>query len=369
MPFINVGGLKKALVDPVSMWFTDSGNYPYVVARVKAKRKALLPRETYSKFLMMSITEISRALGETTYRTEIESMGLKYSGADLVEYGLNMNMASTFKEILGFSKGHLQDMISSYLDEWDIWNIKAIIRGLHYGASKKEVQEELIPAGQYGLEFWRELTLLDSLESVIEALRHTEYHRPIVASMDEYQATRMLTTLETNLDRVHFDNLLASIYPGNKAEKLYLEFIRTRIDTINLKTLFRFKVAGGIKTDIMPFIIDGGMGFDRRKLEDLAESKDFAELIDKMKPAPIYSKIGKEIDQFKEDQSLTKLINALDRYFLDITKRFAYTSPISILPVMDYFVRKELEVRNIRAIVRGKSSGLSEEIIQSIMVV
>ena len=351
------------------MWITDSGNYPYVVARVKAKRRALLPRETYSKFLVMSISEISRALGETTYRTEIESMGIKYSGADLVEYGLNMNMANTFKEILGFSKGHLHDMIASYLDEWDIWNIKAIIRGLHYGAMKDDIQEELIPAGSHDLKYWRELIMLDSIENVIGSLKHTDYYEPIAAAWDEYQTTKMLTTLETNLDRAHYQNLLSTVYPGSKAEKLYLEFIQTRIDTINLKTLFRFKVAGGSKSELYPFLIDGGLDFDRRKLEELADSKDVNELVDKLKPTSVYSKIGKEVEQFKDERSLTRMINVLDRYFLDITKRFAYTSPISILPVMDYFVRKELEVRNIRAIVRGKSSGLSEEILQDMLVV
>ena len=120
---------------------------------------------------------------------------------------------------------------------------------------------------------------------------------------------------------------------------------------------------------VLSFLIDGGLHFDRRKLEELADSKDFGELVDKLKPTPLYSKIGKDLEQFKDERSLTRLINVLDRYFLDITKRFAYTSPISILPVMDFFVRKELEVRNIRAIVRGKSSGLSEQIIQDMLVV
>ena len=131
------------MIDPIKMWFTYSGNYPYVVARVKAKRRNLLPPETYSKFLVMSIPEISRTLGETTYRTEIESLGIKYTGADLIEYTLNLNMANTFKEILGFSKGHLNTMIAHYLSEWDIWNIKAVLRGVHFVAKRDEIMEEL----------------------------------------------------------------------------------------------------------------------------------------------------------------------------------------------------------------------------------
>lgn len=369
MPFLETAALKKALMDPIKMFFTYSGNYPYVVARVKAKRRNLLPRETYSKFLMMSITEISRTLGETNYRTEIESMGIKYSGADLVEYSLNLNMANTFKEILGFSKGHLRDLISHYLNEWDVWNLKAIIRGIHFGAGKEEVQEELIPAGHFDLAFWRELSQVDTIEGVLEAMKNTEYHEPLAAAMDDYQNTKMLTTIENNLDKAYYQYLLSTIYPGEKAEKLFLEFIRIRIDTINLKTLFRFKFAGIGKAEIVPFLLEGGLNFNMTKLEELAEARDFDELIDKLKLYPIYVKIGKDLEQLKDDGSLIHLINVLDKYFLETTKRFAYTSPISILPVLDYFVRKELEIKNIRAIVRGKSTGLSEEIIQDMLVI
>jgi V/A-type H+-transporting ATPase subunit C len=318
---------------------------------------------------MMSITEITRSLGETTYRNEIENMGIKYTGADLIEYALNANMANTFKEILGFSKGHLQDLIAHYLNRWDIWNIKVILRGIHFGAVRDEILEEIIPAGQFDMEFWRKLSQQDNIEGVLDGLKHTEYYEPLEAAMDDYQSTKMLTGIETNLDKAHFDFLLSTIYPSSKAEKLFLEFIRTRIDTINLKTLFRFKSVGGTKAELSPFLLDGGMIFNINKLEDLADAKDMEDLIDKLKPTAVYQKIGKELEQYREERSLNILFNALDKYFLVATKRFAYTSPISILPVLDYFVRKDIEVRNIRAIVRGKSTGLSEDIIQDMLVI
>ena len=186
---------------------------------------------------------------------------------------------------------------------------------------------------------------------------------------EDYQNTKMLTVLETNLDRAHHELLLSTIYPGSKAEKLFLEFIRLRIDTINLKTLFRFKFTGAPKQVITPFLLDGGLHFDIKKLDDLADAKDFDDLIDKLKPSLIYQKFGKDFEQLKDDGSLIHLINVLDRYFLETTKRFAYTSPISVLPVLDYFVNKDIEVRNIRAIVRGKNSGLNEDIIKDMLVI
>jgi V/A-type H+-transporting ATPase subunit C len=277
-------------------------------------------------------------------------------------------MANTFKEILGFSKGHLQELIGYYLNEWDVWNIKAIIRGIHYGATRDDIMEELIPAGQYELQYWRELAAIDNLEALLDAVKNTIYFEPLQNSWEEYQTTNMLTDMETNLDKAYFEYLLSTIYPSRKPERLFLEFVRIRIDTINLKTLFRFKFVGGTKTDMSRFFLDGGLYFNMTKLNEFSEAKNIEDLIDKLKPTVVYKVIGKELEQLKDKRSLITLINQLDKYFLLATKRFAYTSPISILPVLDYFVRKELEVKNIRAIVRGKSSELSQEIIQDMLV-
>ena len=51
------------------------------------------------------------------------------------------------------------------------------------------------------------------------------------------------------------------------------------------------------------------------------------------------------------------------------TKRFSYLYPLSVLPVLDYLLKKEREVYNLRAIIRGKEAGLSNEIIEDLVVV
>jgi V/A-type H+-transporting ATPase subunit C len=51
------------------------------------------------------------------------------------------------------------------------------------------------------------------------------------------------------------------------------------------------------------------------------------------------------------------------------TKRFSYLYPLSVLPVLDYLLKKEREVYNLRAIIRGKQAGLSNEIIEELVVV
>jgi V/A-type H+-transporting ATPase subunit C len=50
------------------MWLGGRGNYAYSCARVKAKKRFLLSKDTYSRMLVMDVYEVGRFLGETQYR-------------------------------------------------------------------------------------------------------------------------------------------------------------------------------------------------------------------------------------------------------------------------------------------------------------
>ena len=66
---------------------------------------------------------------------------------------------------------------------------------------------------------------------------------------------------------------------------------------------------------------------------------------------------------------LNSCVHSLDEYMANKTKRFSYLYPLSVLPVLDYLLKKEREVYNLRAIVRGKQAGLANEIIEELVVV
>src|SRR5208337_3634609 len=116
---------------------TGAGNYAYATARVKTKKAFLFPKETYAKLLQMDIPEISRFIGESKYKQEIDELATKYAGIDLTEYALNLNLAREYSQIVGFCQGDLKLLLGAYMQRWDDWNIKSILRGKNYGASEE----------------------------------------------------------------------------------------------------------------------------------------------------------------------------------------------------------------------------------------
>jgi vacuolar-type H+-ATPase subunit C/Vma6 len=55
----------------------ESGNYPYVTARVRAKKAALLSSDVYERMLQMEIPQIARILSEGAYKAEILALATK----------------------------------------------------------------------------------------------------------------------------------------------------------------------------------------------------------------------------------------------------------------------------------------------------
>ena len=52
---------------------------------------------------------------------------------------------------------------------------------------------------------------------------------------------------------------------------------------------------------------------------------------------------------------------ACRRYLARQSEKFSHVYPLSVLPIVDYIIRKKIEVDNIRIIARGKESGLDTD--------
>jgi V/A-type H+-transporting ATPase subunit C len=352
--------LKKAL-DRLPF---DRGNYPYVTARVKAKKSLLLPVETYERLLQMGIPAIARFLGEGQYHDEMLALGARYDGVDLVEMATRDNLATVFTQIIGFSEGSLRDMIGHYLDRWDVWNVKTILRGKFYGATAEEILEDVIPAGGLGLTFLERLVGLETIEEVVEALEDTPYFSAVLGLTEAAEEVTTLAPYEDLLDRLYYVHLLEAIPPASEPTTLFHNFVRLEIDVINLKTLLRVLGVEGLQT--RQLFIPKGRHLRRSDLREMAKL-DLPRVLQRLRNTPYHDTLAPYLQE--ENGSLARGIRAMENWLLDQASTGANLHPLSILPVLDYVIAKTREVENIRIVARGKESGLSVEQIREMLVV
>lgn len=343
----------------------ETGNYPYVTARVKAKRASLLPKETYDRLLLMEVPEIARFLGEREYKAEMLALGTRYSGVDLIENAVSHNLARIYNNIFDFSEGSLRSMIGRYLDRYDLENVKTIVRAKLYGASAADVAEDLVPAGSFSQDFLDELVTAPTLDDAFEALRGTIYataqsilaHKP--SDISDWSAWEDLVS------RLYYAELLASIPPATDANRLMREFVRREIDIINLKTLLRaWASKAAFQREIF---LEGGYEMTVDELDELV-GLDKADLVRRLQDYSFYDDIAGALEKV-EETGIGVLVRRVEKVHLLDAARYAHLHPLSILPILDYVILKDREATNIRLIARGKESGLPTETIRELLVV
>jgi V/A-type H+-transporting ATPase subunit C len=335
-------------------------HFAYFNARVYALRGKLLPKETYPKFLQMEIPEIARSLGESEYKLEIELLGKRYRGVDLVEYSLNQNLANTFHGLIEKAQGELQKLLMDYMRFYDLENITTVLRGKLSGISEEEMREALIPAGAL-TEAKLEKLIVASEDDTLELLRKMGYEDAVGWISD-----RPLPEVEDLLIRSYYSTLLEKTSGGGRNMKMLNHFIRIDIDFVNLINFLRLLRDKEAPTKVMEYMIPGGEALPHKKLKELAEM-DMDEVMDRVEALSYFREHAGALEGAKD--SLTALEAVILKFQLDHAVREARQNPLSILVVLSYVLAKRAEVANIRNIVRGKAGDLPLDLIRKQLVI
>jgi V/A-type H+-transporting ATPase subunit C len=316
----------------------------------------------------MGTGEIARFMEETEYETEMNALGSRFSGVDLVEYALNRNLAKHFDDLLRWSEGALYDYIARYLRKFDVWNVKTVIRGLYSDAERTEVEDDLIRAGEFSERRVEDLLNAGSIEEVVEQLDDTIFGDTLAEAFDVYEESGVLVPLENALDRAFYETLLSGLPDNPEIDSptgLYVEFLETEVDFRNLRNALRLAHSGA---DIDPseYFIEGGKLFDEQEIAQLSTN------LDQLVSAVRESKYGDDLDQalsaLEEADNLIDFERALDAALLEYADRLSNRYPLSVCPVLAYVLKKEREVDNIRAIARGREAGLGPDEIEQELV-
>lgn len=343
------------------------GNYEYVIARVRSRRAALFGDDDYRKLVRMGPGEIARFMEETEYETEMNALGARHSGVDLIEYALNRNIAKHFDDLLRWSDGRLYDYIARYLRKFDVWNAKTIIRGKYTDSDREAIETDLIRAGEFDDQFLDELLAAGSIEAVVEQMENTRFGEALEEAYEVFEEEDVLVPLENALDRAFYEELLTGLpTEPSRPMALYVEFLSAEVDFRNLRNAFRL-ARSGADVDPSEYFIEGGKLFDATELRQL--STDVDRLVEHVRSSRYGDELKAGLDSLEEAGSLIEFERAVDAALLEYASMLSNRYPLSVCPVLSYVLSKEREVSNIRAIARGREAGLTESEIENELVI
>lgn len=345
---------------------SGAGNYSYTSARVKAKKSKLLKEEDYNKMLMMSVPEISHYISDAGYSKEMVDLGNRYEGLSLVEYATYANMAKAFRSILNSSTGALSRMVNAYLTKWDFENLKTIMRGKKYGLPIEEIREDLVPAGNLSMDDLDKMLSLTTIEDILAAFSkkiHIVVPDDVISS---YKTNGILGSIEDVLVKEYYKNLLASISSSDRPTQIFRTYIKTCIDLKNVETVLKFKADGITGDVVVEYWIPGGTEVDEKVMSQLAAAQDIQAAVNEMQQLRMYSEIK---DSLSQDSTILDVVGVINKYRVELANKVGHMYPLSVIPVVDYMIHKENEVRNIRMIAHGTDSGLDRDTMKKLLVI
>jgi V/A-type H+-transporting ATPase subunit C len=336
-------------------------NFAYAATRARARRARLLPPEAFRQLLNMELEEIARYIQDLEYRREIDRYGASLRGADLLEAALLDNRAAEVGEIIGFCTGELRQGIEAYAEIYRVRGIKVLLRGIFDGLGGEKLLRQVSPRTERDRELYTQMAATNSIEAAVELLEGTRYHDVVQNALEQRQSDS-LQPIEDALDRAYYENLVSSLPAGGAAGRVYRGFVQTQIDVTNLKTVMRLRHRG--LTGLGELLIEGGT-LDESALATTSSVADILPIIE----GTTFQEVLQPVLEDFEDGGLNRAVQALENHVATQSRRYAYLHPLSILPILDYLLRKEKEVRNLRTIVRGRELELSREKIEELLVV
>ncbi|QLD85368.1 V-type ATP synthase subunit C [Natronomonas halophila] len=345
-----------------------SSNYEYVTARVRSRRAKLFDADDYRKLVRMGPSEIARFMEDTEYEAEMNALGARHSGVDLVEYALNRNQAKHFDDLLSWSNGDLYGYIANYLRKFDAWNVKTVIRGVYTDAAREDIEDDLIRTGEFSDKRLDRLVESTSIEDVVEQLSDTIFGDPLEEAFEDFESEGVLVPLENAVDRAFYAHLLDDIGQPepDTPTALYREFLEAEVDFRNLRNGLRI-ARSGADIDPAEYFIEGGRLFSGEELRQLATNVD--ELVSRIRESTYGDDLDEALTELEDADSLIQFEHGLEAALLEYSGKLSNRYPLSVCPVLSYILAKEREVENIRAIARGREAGLDVEEIEEELVI
>ncbi|MFC1951019.1 V-type ATPase subunit [Chloroflexota bacterium] len=262
--------------------------------------------------------------------------------------------------------GGVRDLLSVYIRKYDVANVKVALRGMLTGEKAR-----MIPVGAIASRGMLEsLAAIDEVPDMVRILRDcglNDYALILDDASDSIEegGAKARLAAEAALDSLYYDNMLIATKKMSDGKRfVMLQGMVT--DLVNLQMVYR-AVIRGIGPEAAGYLV--GDGYE--------VSRDMAKAMLELTPAEVsvrlengkYGEMAAEIaNSFDRTRSVTVVDEVIEKHKFTFIREMVSTKLLSPLLVAWYLALKELELRNLRLILKAISDGAALDKIKDYLV-
>lgn len=338
----------------------------YFNSRVRGLRGRLLRAASYDVLFKSSGADGYIAdLMPTEYGPYLESASAAV-GADPSEtlsYALRQNLADTFRTIWKEAPPEARPYIKALFSSWEVYNLKAVIRGIVKNVRRGDIIEVTVPAGEFDGAAIKTLLAAKDVRDVARYLSTwgSPYARALKEGLDMYQRTGSAVELELRLDLAAIAAYAQRFCGGASIDKRIMsEILCYRADAVNLLTVIKVAGEGYSKDGAASLYGALGRALDKETFVEIASMSNRDDAIKVLAGAvkdARFRKIAPMIEAYDADAIEEALDDALERRL----RRLSVVEPLSIALGAAYMYEKVREIKNLRLIARSRAFGIPRE--------
>jgi vacuolar-type H+-ATPase subunit C/Vma6 len=342
---------------------TFNGKYPFMTAFLKGEEAWLVVPAHLEK--LVRTTDVAEAI-DVIKNTDIGKyldnvLITDFGEADRALWGY---LDFCLKRIKRFDQMPkvMQKITDAYMEKYDVLNIKAALEGIISGKVSLFIPLGTIHNGG-GLGELVKAKDNAAISAILENNSLTFYAEIIKGDKTGSSGSGMMT-LETELDRQYYANLLGIARKAPDGAAL-VKAIGTIIDLRDLKILLR-GMARGKGAESLAYTIGNGYLLPEKDLRELIVLR-FEDLSSHV-PYAYQNLVGEVVAGYARTRRITVIGDIVDRYELAAVKKAIAAKLMSPVMIIWYLILKEIEVRNLRLVLRAILDSVPVEEIKDYLV-
>jgi V/A-type H+-transporting ATPase subunit C len=351
--------------------------YDYGNARLRVMKSRLFaPSELASLAEARTLQNLIAALTRTPYRKAIDSaLARTAGGLECIAEALHLDLVENLSQMRQFYEGQARELVLIVLRQYDVHNVKVILRAKSRFASPIDISRALLPVGELSQGVLDELIRAPDLRAAIDTLvtMRLSIAQPLLRVRAEHPGADV-PEMELALDRWHFHEARQSLKASRDGGAAILSgALNLEADIANLLIVLRFAsdpaerqmlrltLAGGSLADLL---VEPGT-VPMETLVQAGEQSTLEAAVEILASTPYQAPLNAGLLRYRRSERLSEFERALAAYKLRWMAVLIGRDPLGIGVPLGYLALKTNEVANLRWIAQGIDMGLTPDAIKA----
>jgi V/A-type H+-transporting ATPase subunit C len=256
-------------------------------------------------------------------------------------------------------RGAEREFLVHWARRFEVGNLKTLARGKIARRAAPDLRRDLMDLGAFSTLPTEELLQTEDIAELLTRLERTAYAEIAREARRAFEQQQDLLSLDTAMDRRYYAGVVAresaiSGHPGLR------ELVALTIDRINLGWLLRYRLAYGLPPgQLYYFLVPSPYRLNGRRLRELAPLAELSAVLDAL-PSPYREWLADSRDAGEVRARMETRVFIRARELLRGSAR-------ALPRVFAYLLLREYDLRQVRAMIRGKVLDLDAETISEAM--